>query len=882
MSNISNFDFVVWSKFWKDKKKYVSNYDCEKKYCIAIPPPNITGRLHMGHAFQCTIMDLLIRYYKMKGFSILWKFGTDHAGIATQILFEQKFKNVSSFNFFKKANKWKKIAIYNIKKQLSDLGFLINFDTSRFTLDKHFSYAVYTAFIKLFEDKLIYKEFKLVNWDIKLKTAISDLEVIYKNIDSKLYYLKYRVLGSEDYLSVATTRPETIFADVAIAVNPNDIRYNMFIGKNVIVPIVNKIIPVISDVNVDITFGSGCLKITPGHDFKDFDIAKRHKLFVINILTSEGFLNDNVLESYRGMSILKAREKIASELLALSFIYKIENIKNRVPFGDRSDSIIEPFLTNQWYLRTELLKNPVINFINDGKIKIIPNKWTGCFLDWLHKMTDWCISRQIWWGHRLPVWYDDKKNIYVGYNIKYVLKKYRLKDNFYLYQETDVLDTWFSSALWPFASLGWPCKKIEFCKFYPTNIVVTGFDIIFFWVIRMLMFGLNFTKMLPFKEIYVHGLIKDNDGKKMSKTKGNVLDPLDIVYGISKDNLVKKQLSGILNSKLHNKVVENINKNYPNGIDSYGVDPLRLMLISLSTHKLFIKIDIKKVYKYKIFCNKIFNAYNFLKENNINVVNIFSNYFYFSLYDSYIFYLWEKTKKYISQNILKKNFSKSLFYIYKFFWHEFCDWYIEIIKKLKKHNEKFVGNIFFIFKEFVLIFHPFAPFLTEKIWSLLKIDNSSVLDNFYPKFFSVRYDFFLLFVKLFKKCVYIVRKYSYNLFYYDNFLYFFVADYKSFYLIENNISLIKGFLNIFFINFSFIFYDKCVKVMNNVFLLVYNVKVIPFADFKKKKILHEIENIEIILNNKIFLQKADKNIILYKKEKLDKLKSELYELELFS
>jgi len=716
-----------WYNIWEKNNTFSPDYKKNKTYCITIPPPNITGKLHMGHAFQCTLMDILIRYYRMNQYSTLWKMGTDHAGIATQILIEQKLKNSKNKNFQKYSKKWKKKSIKNIKTQLKTQGCSVNWKTERFTLDKHFSYAVKIAFIKLYKEKLIYKNKSLVNWDPKLKTAISDLETIYKEENTKLYHIKYKISDTNNnYISIATTRPETIFADVAVAINPNDKRYNYLINKKLYIPIINKKIPIILDDNVDINFGTGCLKITPAHDFKDFEIGKKHKLPIINILTKDGNLNENVPFKYQNLNIKNARNLIENDLKKNNLIEKITTYKNKIPVGDRSNNIIEPFLTEQWYIKTKPLIIPVEQAIREKKIKIIPTKWEKVFFNWIDNIKDWCISRQIWWGHRIPIWYDKDKNTYVGENEKKIRNVYKIDNNIILKQETDVLDTWFSSALWPFASLGWPNDTKEFKKFYPTNTLITGFDIIFFWAIKMMMFGIKFTNILPFKEIYIHGLIRDNHGNKMSKTKGNVLDPSDIINGISYTDLIKKQTSHLINDKQKTQIIYNTTKQFPKGIESFGVDALRLTLTSLATDNASINLNLANIKKYKNFCNKIWNAGKFIKTN----IKYNNNANYKKLLPSlWIISIWQKIKKDIIFNINKRNFSQVNELIYKFTWNEFCDWYIEIIKiiieneKYKKYTITYTINIF---NEILKTLHPIAPYITEEIWHII---NSNTKEN---------------------------------------------------------------------------------------------------------------------------------------------------------
>lgn len=885
MNSIYNHNSIDnWPKIWKDKKQYRPNYKLKNRYCITIPPPNITGKLHMGHAFQCTLMDILIRYYKMRQFSVLWKFGTDHAGIATQILFDQKLDMQNQYNGSYKTFKLQKYAIKKIKKQITKLGFLVNWDTSRFTLDKHFSYAVRTAFIELYNDGLIYKTTKLVNWDTKMQTAISDLEIKYKNDISKLYNIKYRVAGCNDFLIVATTRPETIFADVAVAINKSDVRYHKYIGKNVVVPISNKEVPIICDDYVDPNFGTGCLKVTPAHDFKDFEIADRHKLPFVNIITKNGLLNDNVPENYVNLTIEAARLKVALDLNELNLCNGIDEYKNKIPIADRSGCVVEPFLTPQWYINVKPLIVPVYKALDANKICITPYRWKNVFMTWLENIKDWCISRQIWWGHQIPLWYDNYNNFYLGHNIDDVITKYNLSNNVDLIREKDVLDTWFSSALWPFASLGWPVNKKEFKEFYPTSTLVTGFDIIFFWVIRMLMFGLKFTQCIPFKEIYIHGLIRDHYGSKMSKTKGNVIDPLDIVMGITKNELIKKQISGLLNLSVKDKVVDIINKSYPEGIKSYGVDALRLMLASMATHKIALKMDIKNVEKYKSFCNKLWNANNFLNSCKSMSVDLYVKRISGASYDNYILAVWEKTKKFISNCILKRKFSNALNCLYEFFWYEFCDWYIEVIKKLNHfsgymyESKKIANNVF---KEFILVLHPFAPCITEQLWSNKCEKAGNILSQCYPlykkKFYSKRY---FLAIDLFKKIICVIRNNKDKIIDINIASFFIVIKtYKNILLIEKIIYLLKSF---FKCCYCIMCYENqsnnYVEVMNDIVLLyrsdiavALNNKYLTQVD----RISLKIKDIEKILQNDVFLQKAASNIIANKRIQLLQLKQQL-------
>lgn len=885
MKKIYDFKSIdtKWKKIWLDKRFYAFdkvNFN-NNIFSIVIPPPNITGRLHMGHAFQCVVMDFLIRYHKMKGFMVLWKAGCDHAGIATQILIEQKFSNLSKKGLYSSIVKWKKKSIKNIKKQMYDLGFLLNWDTFRFTLDKGFSYAVNSAFISLYNDGLIYRSTTLVNWDMSLQTAISDLEIIYKKEDSFLYYIKYFLCDSDKFLLIATTRPETIFADAAVAVNPKDEKYKNFLGKNVYIPILKKKIPIIFSNSVDMSFGTGCLKVTPAHDFNDFDIGKKNCLNFINIFTKDGKLNDNVPSKYRGLSISDAKKMVVNELSADGFLFKIEEYISNVPTADRSGAVVEPFLTTQWYVNVKPLLLPVKEKILNKELSINPSKWTKVFLSWIENAKDWCISRQIWWGHRIPVWYDDKNKIYVGYNLDDVLKKYNLPNFYCLRQDEDVLDTWFSSALWPFASLGWPnILKFEYYKFYPTSVLVTGFDIIFFWVIRMLMFGIRFTGELPFKEVYVHGLIRDSYGAKMSKTKGNVIDPLDIVNGISKNDIIKKQLNSSFKRNFKEKIINNINLSYPNGIDAYGVDALRLTLISLSTGNNFLKMDIKKVLKYKNFCNKLWNAYNFVS-SLFSFIN--KKFFYYSdllFYDYYICCLWNKVKNYVNFYLKKNFFFKVLNILYKFLWFDFCDWYIEVVKKSVFYKKSFNYNFFSIFKEFILVLHPLAPFITEEIWENVSLNKlGEAIIQPYPSVIKFNNLLYKKTVILFKNFVRKIRKYfSYVIF--ENSIYICIS-FKNFKDLLNFEKIYFIILNLFNVNNVFLIFDsislKSFCIIDNFYIYILNNEFVYNKNFvNSSKNLKKINNLEALLTNSDFLSKANLNVIEEKKKELLSLRKLLF------
>jgi len=879
-----------WYTYWIKNKFFLPDYNLEKKYCITIPPPNVTGNLHMGHAFQSTLMDILIRFYRMNKYSTLWKVGTDHAGIATQITVENKLKinNISKKSlgrekFIKHVLLWKKTSVKNIRSQLKELGCSINWNTERFTMDKNFSYAVKTAFIQLYEEGLIYKDKKLVNWDPVLKTAISDLETIYEKKTSKLYYIKYHsVSDNKKYIIVATTRPETLFGDEAIAINPNDNRYKNIHNIKFQIPLTKKNIPIIKDDSIDINFGTGCVKITPGHDFKDFDLAKKHNLNIKNILTKEAKLNNNVPDKYVGLDINTARKIILEDLNKQNLIEKIEDHESNIPKGDRSNSIIEPLITEQWYVNIKPLSKLVINALNKKEIKIIPKKWEKTFFIWIDNIKDWCISRQIWWGHKIPIWYDKKNNIYTGFNEKNIIKKYNLEKKIILKQDTNVLDTWFSSALWPFASLGWPKKMKEINTFYPTNTLITGFDIIFFWAIRMIMFGIKFTKQIPFKEIYIHGLIRDDSGNKMSKTKGNVIDPMDIINGITYKDLIKKRISENMNREKNILIENKTKKQFSNGIPSYGADALRFTFCTLATDNISINLNLDKIESYKKFCNKLWHASRFVflyKKTNIDSNNKKS------IYDYWIISLWENTKKEIYENIINRNFAIFSNIIYKFTWDEYCNWYIEFSKILlntKLYNISTINTLNTILKELLKTLHPIIPFITEDIWQKINNNNTSIMKETYPLYNKknlIKQNYKI--INFIKELIICIRNLQSNSNIKKNdYIKIIIKNIKKdnlIYLEKTKYILIKllGINNIYISNKEIDIknYNNIIT-LDNICIYIYtkNKNEIQIdSNIKIKTIDKEIEKTKKLLKNNTFLTKADKLIIENKKTKLKNL-----------
>ena len=745
-----------WYQTW-ERQGYFAPQGSGEPYTIMIPPPNVTGSLHMGHGFNNAIMDALIRFRRMQGRNTLWQPGTDHAGIATQMLVERRIgaeglsrHDLGREKFLEKVWEWKNESGGNISRQIRRLGSSVDWSRERFTMDDGLSEAVKEAFVRLHEDGLIYRGKRLVNWDTKLHTAISDLEVESHDEKGHLWHLRYpladgaRTAEGADHLVVATTRPETLLGDAAVAVHPEDPRYKDLIGQYVELPLVGRRIPIVGDDYCDPEFGTGCVKITPAHDFNDYEVGKRHNLPLINVFDADaavlpgaqvfnldgsvnGMFDATLPAAYAGLDRFEARKRIVADLDAAGRLEKIEDHALKVPKGDRSGTVIEPWLTDQWYVSTKPLAEKAIAVVESGEVQFVPKQYENMYFSWMRDIQDWCISRQLWWGHRIPAWYDQAGNVYVGRDEAEVRAKHDLGD-IALRQDDDVLDTWFSSGLWTFSTLGWPEQTEAFKTFHPTDVLVTGFDIIFFWVARMIMLSTHLTGQIPFKTVYVHGLVRDGQGQKMSKSKGNVLDPLDIVDGIDLDTLLQKRTSGLMQPKLAEKIAKQTRAEFPDGIASYGTDALRFTFCSLATTGRDIKFDMGRVEGYRNFCNKLWNAANFVMENvegqdtgvNDEPVEL-------SSVDRWIISQLQRTEAEVTRQLDAFRFDLATQALYEFVWDEYCAWYLELVKPVlwdenaslerQRGTRRTLARVL----EVVLrLAHPFMPFITEEIWQRLK------------------------------------------------------------------------------------------------------------------------------------------------------------------
>ena len=729
-----------WYRTWEDKG-WFSPTGTGDPFCIMIPPPNVTGTLHMGHAFQDTIMDTLTRYQRMRGRNTLWQPGCDHAGIATQMVVERQLQkegltrhDIGRDAFVDRVWDWKAESGGTITRQLRRLGASPDWSRERFTMDEGLSQSVSDVFIRLFDEGLIYRGKRLVNWDPVLHTALSDIEVLSEEEQGSLWHFSYPLSDGSGSLTVATTRPETMLGDTAVAVHPEDERFKSLVGKTITLPLVGREIPIVADDYVDPEFGSGCVKITPAHDFNDYALGQRHDLEIINVLTDDAAMNDAVPEAYRGLDRYAARKQVVADLDAAGHLVKVDPHKLMVPRGDRSNAVIEPYLTDQWYVdmtratlddgrpggHTAIIQ-PAIDVVRDGRLTFVPDNWAKTYLQWLENIEDWCISRQIWWGHRIPAWYDDNGRVYVGKDEADVRARHSLDDSLALHQDEDVLDTWFSSALWPFSTLGWPEQTDALKTFYPTSVLVTGFDIIFFWVARMVMFGMKFMDgQVPFHEVYMHGLVRDASGAKMSKSKGNVLDPLDIIDGIELEALVAKRTSNLMQAHVAPKIEKQTRAEFPDGIPGFGTDALRFTFASLASTGRDIRFDLKRVEGYRNFCNKLFNATRFVLMNT-EALEPATEALVPGLIDRWITSRLQQTAGDVSAHIDAYRFDLAATTLYEFIWNEYCDWYLELAKPVLNGDDAAAATatrhtLVGVLEETLRLAHPIMPFITEELW----------------------------------------------------------------------------------------------------------------------------------------------------------------------